>query len=36
MTRKRVTRLLFDFQTEHTSDKTCYEDAKYPIDIILT
>ena len=32
---KRVTRILFDLQTENTSDKACYEDAKYPIGFIL-
>ena len=33
---KRVTRILFDLQTEHNSDKACYEDAKYPIGFIVT
>ena len=33
---KRVTRILFDLQAEHSFDKTCYEDVKYQIGFILT
>ena len=28
--------ILFDLQTEHASDKACYEDDKYQIGFILT
>ena len=33
---KRVNWILFDLQTEHNSDKACYENAKYPIGFIST
>ena len=36
LTPKRVTQILSDLQTKHTSDIACHEDAKYPITFILT
>ena len=32
----RVTQILFDLQTEDSSDKACYEDGKYQIGFSLT